>query len=32
MESSMIDAVVRMGKKGLRMVEEVVGRRTLNSR
>ncbi len=32
MESSMIDSVVRAGRSRLRMVEEVVGRRMLNSR
>jgi hypothetical protein len=32
MESSVIDAVVRAGRGWSRMVEEVLGRRTLNSR
>jgi hypothetical protein len=31
MESSVIDTVVRVGRSWSRMVEEVVGRRTLNS-
>ncbi len=32
MESSVIDAVVRVGRSWSRMVEVVVGRRTLNNR